>query len=112
MDIISRFAPPKLPPGWTPDPRRVWDQNNENLERTEQTEAPQDLRNKNSLTHAEVSNVAQLLSSDVVLTLTFMKRGNLLGETPQAPRSGLDFLSPPGSRTAAKNSSQSRPTSR
>lgn len=94
MDIISRFAPPKLPPGWTPDPRRVWDENNENLERAEQTETPQELRNKNSLTHAEVSNVAQLLSSDVVSTLTCMKRGNLLGETPQALRSGLDFLSP------------------
>ena len=30
-DVIRRFPPPAVPKGWSPDPRRVWEQDKENL---------------------------------------------------------------------------------
>ncbi|KAI5122486.1 hypothetical protein M0805_001395 [Coniferiporia weirii] len=75
------FPPPKVPEGWTPDPRRVWELDKENVKTTSQdeikTEPPKDAqgRRRTLLTHDQ--------------------RGNLLGETPlpAAPRSVFDYLS-------------------
>ena len=38
-----RFPFPDIPPGWTPDPRRVWDadKNKENVDATQRRDQPQ-----------------------------------------------------------------------
>ncbi|KAH8104114.1 hypothetical protein BXZ70DRAFT_1005660 [Cristinia sonorae] len=68
-----------VPPGWTPNPRRVWgaDKNKENVETTVHRDRPQ--------SHAEWK--ANKLSAD--------QRGSILGETPlpAQARSVFDYLS-------------------
>ncbi|TCD61711.1 hypothetical protein EIP91_008020 [Steccherinum ochraceum] len=73
------FPLPDIPPGWTPNPRRVWDmdKNKENIDTARQRGQSQ--------SHAEWKK--SQLSAD--------QRGTILGETPlpSQPRSVFDYLS-------------------
>ncbi|KAF8972792.1 hypothetical protein BDZ97DRAFT_2004154 [Flammula alnicola] len=71
------FPLPEIPSGWTPDPRRVWDKNKENLQVP--TPAP------------EAEPQAQWKRSKISAD----QRGAILGETPlqAAPRSIFDYMS-------------------
>ncbi|KAH9926919.1 uncharacterized protein B0H18DRAFT_875905 [Fomitopsis serialis] len=79
------FPLPDVPPGWTPNPRRVWDQEKEK-ENAEQTKAGQIPPGKvTPKTHAEWKD--SFMSAD--------QRGSMLGETPlpSQARSVFDYMS-------------------
>ncbi|KAL1678877.1 hypothetical protein EV122DRAFT_264169 [Schizophyllum commune] len=71
------FALPDVPPGWKPDPRRVWGAGKENQPAPPQPQGP--------IPHEKWRTSGK----------TADERGNLLGETPlpAAPRSVFDFIS-------------------
>ncbi|KAI5895592.1 uncharacterized protein SCHCODRAFT_02699468 [Schizophyllum commune H4-8] len=71
------FALPDVPPGWKPDPRRVWGAGKENQPSPPQPQGP--------MPHEKWRTSGK----------TADERGNLLGETPlpAAPRSVFDFIS-------------------
>nr|VWP02234.1 Extracellular lipase (EC [Ganoderma boninense] len=74
------FPMPKVPPGWKPDPRRVWEQAADKENKSTAKSQPQPTR-----THAEWK--ASLLSAD--------QRGSMLGEAPlpAKTRSVFEYLS-------------------
>ncbi|KAI1790233.1 hypothetical protein LXA43DRAFT_515639 [Ganoderma leucocontextum] len=74
------FPMPKVPPGWKPDPKRIWEQGTNKENKSTTQSQPQPTRS-----HAEWK--ASLLSAD--------ERGSMLGETPapEKTRSVFEFLS-------------------
>ncbi|KAJ3839385.1 hypothetical protein F5878DRAFT_535694 [Lentinula raphanica] len=97
----DRWYPlPDIPPGWKPDPKRVWSQsqpqepapsaNKENIKNDATTALPHGKWKTSGLSADEVSHTFS--NSNPTKPFT---RGSILGETPlpAAPRSVFDFMS-------------------
>ncbi|TFY64484.1 hypothetical protein EVJ58_g2600 [Rhodofomes roseus] len=79
------FPLPDVPPGWTPNPRRVWDQQKDKENAEQGTDGQIPRGNVAPKTHAEWKD--SFMSAD--------QRGSVLGETPlpSQPRSVFDYMS-------------------
>lgn len=89
LTISPRFPLPDIPQGWKPNPRSLWDGNNENTTappplptaQHAQVEAQSHAKWKSSQLSADQVRLFIYPSANVQLTLG-LQRGSLLGETP------------------------------